>query len=100
MASHLYQLRGLEFPVYSECVCRGRLQLALGPVLKSHPRRSRVVVTTRQPVAMSSSSATLPESSHPSVMTVPWFPTPRELTAPGRLHAQPLSQGLYKQRSI
>jgi hypothetical protein len=29
MASHRYQLRGLEFPVYSECVCRGRLQPAL-----------------------------------------------------------------------
>lgn len=44
MASHLYQLRGMEFQVYSECVCRGRLQLPLGPVLKSHPRGSPVVV--------------------------------------------------------
>src|SRR5208283_4576954 len=97
MASHLYQLRGMEFPVYSECVCRGRLQLALGPVLKSHPRRSRVVVATRQPVMPSSTSITLPESLHPSVVTVAWLPTPRELTASDRLHAQPLSQGLYKQ---
>lgn len=59
-----------------------------------------MVVTTRQPVTLSSSNATLPESLYPSVMTVAWFPTPRELTAPGRLHAQPLSQGLHEQRSI